>query len=350
MQSISHPGVPKCDADGCFSFTSSGSSELRCLVLEKIAGQNLEQWLQKHGPISQALALKWMRQLVEILEQVHQKGFLHQDVKPSNIIRRPDDHLMLIDFEEGIVSAGYTPREQVNEDKAVPQSDFFALGRTFTHLLTGRHPVDLPKDSETRRLIWRSEAPQVSEPLANLIDQLMDSSVDKRPQTAQQILQRLSQITEQPLLHRIERLETQTDSINQHLEKIPAQIAEISRIISERIEEIDCQLECAEQTSSQHIRGINSKVSRLHQWGALFGLLLSLLVGVLLWLSIQQEPSPVVLTTPSQCLPNMKNDVNSLAFSLPKGKYLATTSLDTTARVWEMSNRSVKPSSLTMGF
>jgi eukaryotic-like serine/threonine-protein kinase len=193
LRQLRHRGIPR--FDNLFTFVPSNGTELRCLVMEEIEGQNLKQWLDNNGAISQDITLNWLRQLVEILDLVHRNRFLHQDIKPDNIMHTPDGRLVLIDFSDvsGIVSLGYTAPEQA-EGKAVPQSDFFALGRTFVHLITGRHPIDLPKDFETCRLNWRLSAPQVSQPLADLIDDLMAPFPGQRPQNAQVILERINQI------------------------------------------------------------------------------------------------------------------------------------------------------------
>ncbi len=199
LQQLTHLGIPKFERS--FTVLTSNGSRLRCLVTEKIAGQNLEQWLEQGvlspalaKPLETRIALKWLKQLTEILYVVHRKGFLHQDIKPSNIMRKPDDQLVLLDFSNvpGLVSAGYTPPEQA-EGQAVPQSDFFALGRTFVQLLTGKHPIDLPKNPD-RALIWRTHAPQITQTLADLIDDLMAVLPQNRPQTAQAILNRISEI------------------------------------------------------------------------------------------------------------------------------------------------------------
>ncbi|MGA9381506.1 MAG: CHASE2 domain-containing protein, partial [Phormidium sp.] len=78
-----------------------------------------------------------------------------------------------------IVSYGYTPLEQIN-GKSLPQSDFFALGRTFVYLLTGKEPSEFEED-EQLRLLWRENAIDISQPLADLIDWLMEASPVKRP-------------------------------------------------------------------------------------------------------------------------------------------------------------------------
>ena len=211
---LRHPGIPKVDRDGYFIFTPANSTEVfHCLVMEKIAGANLQDWLKNRGrPISQEQALNWLKQLSEILDQVHRLNYFHRDIKPHNIMCKPNGQLVLIDFGTarevsatyfakvgqgqnvtGIVSPGYTPPEQTN-GKAVPQSDFFALGRTFVYLLTGKPPTAFPENPRTGRLMWRKGAPQVSDPLANVIDYLMAPFPGNRPQSPQMVLQCLEEI------------------------------------------------------------------------------------------------------------------------------------------------------------
>jgi len=211
---LRHPGIPKVDRDGYFTFTPAHGTEFfHCLVMEKIAGANLQDWLKHRGrPISQEQALNWLKQLSEILDQVHRLNYFHRDIKPHNIMCKPNGQLVLIDFGTarevsatyfakvgqggnvtGIVSPGYTPPEQTN-GKAVPQSDFFALGRTFVYLLTGKPPTAFPENPRTGRLMWRKGAPQVSDPLANVIDYLMAPFPGNRPQSPQMVLQCLEEI------------------------------------------------------------------------------------------------------------------------------------------------------------
>lgn len=219
LSRLHHPGIPRVEPDGYFTFYAKNSEQpLHCLVMEKIAGVNLEEWMDQrnHQPISEALAMKWLQQLAEILDRVHQQNYFHRDIKPANIMLRsspvPNDtgyeELALIDFgtareitatvlggrQQGtqIFSAGYSPIEQVN-GQAVPQSDFFALGRTFVYLLTGLPPSDLPVDADTGELIWRNRV-NISQPFADLIDNLMGLFPVNRPQNAQIIVQRLVEI------------------------------------------------------------------------------------------------------------------------------------------------------------
>ena len=302
LTQLRHQGIPQVDEGGYFTYSlRSGFRELHCLVMEKIEGQDLWQWLQEHGRISEDLALDWLRQFAKILDRVHQKGLFHRDIKPSNIMVRPNNHLphgelVLIDFGaarwvtqtvvegQGDVTAvftlGYAAPEQIRR-KAVLQSDFFALGRTFVHLLTGTNPIDLAEDSQTGQLIWRDSAPQISAPLANFIDELMAPSVEHRPSSTQIILQRTDNL------------------IHGTVTALP----------------------------------LPQRPSRL-PW-VLTGIAVMLTSG--LWFVFGSIPQRCLSAT---AIPRLKHkdDVNAVAFS-PNSRYLATASLDGTAQVWDMTSR-----------
>jgi len=211
LSRLNYPGIPNVDSDGYFVLSEPEQEPIHCLVMEKIHGLNLQQWLeQEHSqPITQDHAIAWLKQLVTILEKLHQEGLIHRDIKPSNIMLKPDGQLVLIDFGgvreitetylrnvtgTGLISPGYTPPEQA-DGKAVLQSDFFALGRTLVHLITGTHPIDLEKDPRTGKLLWRDRASQISEPLADLIDYLMALLPSRRPRTPQLILKYLDELS-----------------------------------------------------------------------------------------------------------------------------------------------------------
>ncbi len=216
LKELSHPGIPQGEEDFVF-YPQNSQKSVPCLVMEKIEGENLEEWLEKRGnrPISEKRAVDWLIQLAIILHEVHQRQLFHRDIKPSNIMLKPDGQLVLIDFgivreitetyEEkkakwkvtDVISRGYSPWEQIN-GRAIPQSDFFALGRTFVHLLTGKYPLDMMDDPhgdpDKARLNWRNRASQISSLVADFIDHLMASSSTERPTDTQVILQRLTEI------------------------------------------------------------------------------------------------------------------------------------------------------------
>lgn len=232
LQLIHHPRIPKSTLDDFFTFVPNDTQlTLRCLVMDKVEGHNLEQWIEFNGKISQSLALEWFRQLIEILHDVHRSNFFHRDIKPSNIILQPNGQLSLIDFGvarrvtdtylakisgsggtntgrggryeiTSVVTPGYTSLEQI-EGRAVPQSDFFALGRTLVHLVTATPPIDLSKDTKTGNLLWRKDAPQIDKPFADFIEELMAPLPGNRPATTEVILQRLDHLPFKSKLNRV---------------------------------------------------------------------------------------------------------------------------------------------------
>jgi serine/threonine protein kinase len=219
LSQLNHPGIPRVEPDGYFQFFPRNSTQpVHCIIMEKIDGLDLKQWMKQQGnhPISEKQALNWLKQLADILHLVHQKNYFHRDIKPTNIMIRSNGQLVLIDFgtareltftylaEIGgalgnvtkISSAGYTPPEQ-EKGHAVPQSDFYALGRTFVYLLTGKLATDQTiYDPLTDKINWRQQAPQISPQMANFIDKLMAPTAAERPKNTQDILDELAKISQ----------------------------------------------------------------------------------------------------------------------------------------------------------
>ncbi|MEH1872441.1 serine/threonine protein kinase [Nostoc sp.] len=251
-----HSGIPK--QDSYFQYQTRNGLVLHCIAMEKIGGYNLEQWLkqQQNYPISQEQAVAWLKQLVEILDLVHSKQYLHRDIKPSNIMIRSPlakgwGDLVLIDFGTAteidraypdklnngdgmtaLMSSGYSAPEQMNA-QAVPQSDFFALGRTFVFLLTGYHPLDM-YDMQQNLLHWQNHAMHISPLLLNLIDWLIAPDIEKRPANTQQILQRLEEI-ETKLTETNENIDLIGDY---NIEQLPPPITKTSFTPQKKPEEV----------------------------------------------------------------------------------------------------------------
>ncbi|MBE9214020.1 RDD family protein [Plectonema cf. radiosum LEGE 06105] len=213
LKSLNHPGIPKVESDSYFAYFSRSSTEpLHCLVMEKIEGLDLWEYIKQREqrPIDQKLAIQWLTEIVNILQQVHSQNFFHRDIKPSNIMLRPNGRLSLIDFGSarqvtqtyiakqvqgqitGIMSAGYSPSEQMH-GQAIQQSDFFALGRTFVFLLTGREPGDF-YNAQTGELIWQESTIDVKPEFASLLDQMMEHLPNKRPKNTQEILDKIAEL------------------------------------------------------------------------------------------------------------------------------------------------------------
>lgn len=232
LQILKHSGIPKSTKDDYFTFILNDNLlQLHCIVMQKFEGETLAKWVKNHGRITQDVSLNWLSQLINILDTVHRSGFFHRDIKPDNIIYQPDGKLALVDFGAGrqitrtylakvstsggtktglgsgheitvVRTACYSPFEQIH-GQAVPQSDFFALGRTFVYLLTAISLIEIKIDQKTGKLLWRQKAPHIDQPLADLIDDLMAPFPGQRPQSTQLIIQMLERL---PLQTKIERL------------------------------------------------------------------------------------------------------------------------------------------------
>ena len=210
LSELNHPGIPK--GEGYFTyFIRNNPRPLHCLVMEKIEGVDLEEYLyqKQYQQIDQILALEWLEQLAKILHKVHHHHFFHRDIKPSNIILKPTGQLVLIDFgavrqvtqtilaggqNTRLFTSGYAPPEQ-EKGYAVQQSDFFALGRTFVFLLTGKDPNNSDiYDFQHNELKWRKLAINIDPQFADFIDLLMADKVNQRPENIDIILKDLKKL------------------------------------------------------------------------------------------------------------------------------------------------------------
>ena len=83
---LDHDGIPKIATDGYFNFQLSAQERLfQGLVIRKIPGLDLLQWFEQHDncPLTELQAKGWLKQILAILEQLHQAKYFHRDIKPS---------------------------------------------------------------------------------------------------------------------------------------------------------------------------------------------------------------------------------------------------------------------------
>jgi eukaryotic-like serine/threonine-protein kinase len=147
LATLSHQAIPK-----IFDFFSDGG--LVYLVLEFIEGQTLESIIDNSKePIPEASLLDWALQILDVLHYLHShepEPIVFRDMKPSNVMLRPDGRVALIDFgiartfqpfQKGtmIGTEGYAPPEQYR-GVAEPRGDLYALGATLHHLATNSDP------------------------------------------------------------------------------------------------------------------------------------------------------------------------------------------------------------------
>ncbi len=134
-------------------------------VMDYVDGENLSEWLKRTGrPMAESEVRLILPQILDALKAVHNEGFCHLDIKPSNIMLEKGGKIKLIDFgaskqlgANGTLTTnaptafaqtpGYAPREQTeqNLNKIGPWTDIYALGATLYNLLTNKRPP-LPTD------------------------------------------------------------------------------------------------------------------------------------------------------------------------------------------------------------
>jgi outer membrane protein assembly factor BamB/tRNA A-37 threonylcarbamoyl transferase component Bud32 len=199
LASLSHPAIPK-----IFDFFSEENRSY--LILEFIEGKNLEDLLEEQRrPFSQDEIVEFGLQVCDVLAYLHnhKPPVIFRDIKPGNLMLRPDGQIMVIDFgiakvfEHGqrgtmIGTEGYSPPEQYRGE-AEPRGDLYALGATLHHLLTGRDPRLEPPFTFHERPI-RLFNPDVSPELEAVIMKSLAYDVQERFESATEMAVALSNV------------------------------------------------------------------------------------------------------------------------------------------------------------
>lgn len=200
-----HPQIPRLYAFFPLLVPRSAKgeeSQFFYLVQEWIDGQNLEEELEYNGTFSEQDILLFLRQILPVLQFIHDRHTIHRDIKLSNIMRDKKGRLVLLDFgavkqiSQGsggrsteIYSQGFAPPEQMAGGQVYPSTDLYALAVTCLILLTNKTSQEL-YDSYNNRWNWRSEI-DLSEPLASVLDKMLALSPYQRFASANDVLEAL---------------------------------------------------------------------------------------------------------------------------------------------------------------
>ncbi|MDG4834635.1 serine/threonine-protein kinase [Solwaraspora sp. WMMD1047] len=149
MATINHPGVVDV-------YDYGSDNQVAFLVMEYVEGDALSRTLGRVGRLTPARTMALVAQAADALQAAHDKGIVHRDVKPGNLLVRPNGTLVLTDFgiarsalvgqltAAGSVlgTASYISPEQATGSVATPASDVYALGVVAYQCLSGRRPFD----------------------------------------------------------------------------------------------------------------------------------------------------------------------------------------------------------------
>jgi nucleotide-binding universal stress UspA family protein len=167
LSRLSGPHVPR--------FIAAGDFERPYIVMECVVGRSLAG-LIKSAPLPPEECARIGAAVAEALHDIHQQHVIHLDLKPSNIIQRDNENVVLIDFglsrnlqlpdligeefDSPVGTGAYVAPEQVRRGRNDPRSDIFALGVILYILATNGYPFgDSEHEYEWRRRLWRDPMP-----------------------------------------------------------------------------------------------------------------------------------------------------------------------------------------------
>ena len=171
------------------------------IVMDYVAGRSLADHLRAHGPLAAGHVVTVARSLLAALGAAHEKGIVHRDVKPANVLLADDGRVLLTDF--GIALHGsdtaitasdtligtleYLPPERFNGMAAGPAGDLYSLGVTLFQAIEGYSPFHRETPTETLAAVVLGPSPRPARAgqLTLLLTGLLSKDPGARP-TVQQ--------------------------------------------------------------------------------------------------------------------------------------------------------------------
>lgn len=149
LKRLNHPHLPSIidviDRDDTF-----------LIVMDYIEGKSLDHWLKRDGAQPQEKVVEWAKQICDVLGYLHSRKppIIYRDLKPANVMLKPDGQIMIIDFGTArefketsiedtscLGTQGYAAPEQYGgHGQTDARTDIYTLGATMYHLLTGHNP------------------------------------------------------------------------------------------------------------------------------------------------------------------------------------------------------------------
>ena len=192
---LRHPGIA-----AVFDFAEDDAGAW--LVMELVDGAPLSEVLRREGRLPADRVLDVVGQAAGALQAAHDGGVVHRDVKPGNLLLRPDGRLSVTDFGiahatgaatltrtgQVVGTAAYLSPEQASGQPVRPATDLYALGVVAYECLSGVRPFE--RDDPVAVLLAHLQAPppplppDVPEPVADLVHRLLAKDPADRPTSA----------------------------------------------------------------------------------------------------------------------------------------------------------------------
>lgn len=153
LKRLSHPNLPSI-------IDVIEDQDTFLIVMDYIEGNPLSEALEEYGALPQENVIEWAKQLCDVLGYLHSRtpAIIYRDMKPANVMLKPDGNLTLIDFGTARVfkennledttclgTVGYAAPEQFGgQGQTDARTDIYCLGATLYHLVTGCNPCEPP--------------------------------------------------------------------------------------------------------------------------------------------------------------------------------------------------------------
>lgn len=201
LKKLSHPNLPSIidviDNDDSF-----------IIIMDYIQGNSLNKALEEYGAQPQENVIAWAKQLTDVLGYLHSRtpAIIYRDMKPANIMLKPDGNVTLIDFgtareykEKNLAdttclgTVGYAAPEQFGGmGQTDARTDIYCLGATLYHLVTGMNPCEPPYEIKPIREI----NPSLSAGLERIILKCTQRDPNDRYQSAAELMYALEHYKE----------------------------------------------------------------------------------------------------------------------------------------------------------
>ena len=207
---LSHPNIVSV-------YDVSHSDDVEYIVMELIEGVTLMQYMKKKGALGWKEALHFAVQISKALEHAHEKGIVHRDIKPQNIMILKDGTIKVADFgiaalesaqekksDQTVGSVHYIAPEQARGEQPDPRSDMSNFWRRAVEMLTGKKPYDgdTAEQVALKHITGHAVPPQelnpdIPEELAEITLKAMNADINARYQSASELLHDLEDFRKQ---------------------------------------------------------------------------------------------------------------------------------------------------------